>query len=155
MATIERLADEAPNAEGEESGPRYLLARAAGQRVAIPLEDAREIITVRSVTRLPGALPWVSGLLNLRGTVLTVADLSVRLGGSASGGPVVVVEVGERKLGLRVERVDGVQRAVRDEQPSDAARSAEGAVRGMAELPGGAALVVDVSALQRAALADA
>lgn len=155
LATIERLADEAPGTEGEESGPRYLVARAAGQRVAIPLEAAREIITVRAVTRLPGALPWVSGLLNLRGTVLTVADLSVRFGGVASVGPVVVVEVGERKLGLRVERVDGVQRAVRDEQPSDAARSAEGAVRGMAELPEGAALVVDVAALQRAALADA
>lgn len=155
MATIERLADEAPGTEGEESGRRYLVARAAGQRVAIPLEDAREIITVRTLTRLPGAQPWVCGLLNLRGTVLTVADLSLRLGGSASAGPVVVVEVGERKLGLRVERVEGVQRSLGDEQVADAARSAEGAVRGMAELPEGAALVVDVSALQRAALADA
>ncbi len=155
MATIERPADDTPDAEGAESGPRYLLARAAGQRVAIPLEESREILTVRALTRLPGALPWVSGLLNLRGTVLTVADLSLRLGGSACEGPVVVSEVSGRKLGLRVERVEGVQRATRDEQPTDAARSADGAVRGMAELPEGAALVMDVAALQRAAFADA
>lgn len=155
LASIERPADSEPGAPGEETGPRYLVARAAGQRVALPLDETREIIGVRGLTRLPGAPPWVRGLLNLRGSVLTVADLSVRLAGPTSDGPVVVTELGERRLGMRVDGVDGVARAIRDEQGVEVARSADGAVRGMATFPDGTALVVDVAALQRAALAEA
>ena len=36
----------------EGVGHRYLVARAAGQRVAIPLDDTREIISTRALTRL-------------------------------------------------------------------------------------------------------
>jgi purine-binding chemotaxis protein CheW len=155
LASIERPAESEPGQPGDETGPRYLVARAAGQRVAIPLDETREIIGVRMLTRLPGAPAWVSGLLNLRGSVLTVADLSLRLAGPASEGPVVVTELAERRLGMRVEGVVGVERAVQDEQAVEGARSADGAVRGMATFPDGTALVVDVAALQRAALAEA
>lgn len=136
-------------------GLRYLVARAAGQRVAIPLEQAREIVHARQVTRLPGALPWVAGLFNLRGTVLTVLDVSVRLGGPASNGPVIVVAVEERSVGLRVDGVDAVMTADGEEVPVEAARSADGCVRASAAMHDGEALVLDVAALQRSALAEA
>jgi purine-binding chemotaxis protein CheW len=136
------------------TGPRYLVARAAGQRVAIPLEEAREIVHARQVTRLPGAVPWVAGLFNLRGTVLTVLDVAVRLGGSASTGPVIVVEVEERSVGLRVDGVDAVVMADGEEQQVAAARSADGGVRGTVMTHDGEALVLDVAALQRTALAE-
>lgn len=140
--------------EGGPTGPRYLVARAAGQRVAIPLEEAREIVHARQVTRLPGAVPWVAGLFNLRGTVLTVLDVAVRLGGSVSAGPVIVVEVEERSVGLRVDGVDAVVMADGEEQQVAAARSADGGVRGTVMMHDGEALVLDVAALQRTALAE-
>jgi len=140
---------------GGPTGPRYLVARAAGQRVAIPLEEAREIVHARQLTRLPGALPWVAGLFNLRGTVLTVLDVAVRLGGAASVGPVIVVVVEERSVGLRVDGVDAVATAEGEEVPVAAARSAEGGVRGAVTMHDGEALVLDVGALQRTALAEA
>lgn len=160
MATIERPTDpqefspldEGGEATGDEH--RYLVATAAGQRVAVPLLSSREILTVRSVTRLPGAPSWIAGLVNVRGAVLTVMDLSVRLGAAAATGPVVIVELDGRRFGMRVDAVDGVERAAGEEEAVDAARSAAGAVRGLALLPRGAALVVDVVALQRAAIAD-
>lgn len=134
---------------------RYLLAEAAGQRVAVPLVQAREIIGARTVTRLPGAPSWIAGLVNLRGTVLTVLDVSIRLGGTASAGPVLVVEVGERRFGLRVSKVDGVVRSDAAEEAVDEARSAGGAVRGLVTADATPTLVLDLEALQRAAIADA
>jgi chemotaxis signal transduction protein len=131
------------------------VALAAGQRVAVPLEQAREIVHARQVTRLPGAVPWVAGLFNLRGTVLTVLDLAVRLGGAPSVGPVIVVEVEERSVGLRVDGVEAVVTAEGEEQAVAAARSADGGVRGAVMTHDGEALVLDVATLQRTALAEA
>lgn len=145
-------------ADGDETArdaDRYLVAEAAGQRVAVPLLQAREILTVKAVTRLPGAPSWIAGLVNVRGTVLTVVDVGRRLAGAASEGPVVMVEVAERKFGLRVARVDGVMRADAGVESVDEARSAAGAVRGLVSTGAMPALVLDVEALQRAAIADA
>lgn len=139
----------------DPTGPRYLVVRSGALRVGIPLEQAREILPTRSLTRLPGAPAWIAGLLNLRGRVLTVVDLDRRLGADAAVGPVVVVEVEGRALGLRVTAVDAVRAAVDGERAVEPALTAAGLFRGMAPLPEGAAPVLDLPSLQRAALADA
>ncbi|HEY8520508.1 MAG TPA: chemotaxis protein CheW [Gammaproteobacteria bacterium] len=47
--------------------------------------DVREILPVpEQITRVPGAKPWLRGIANLRGQLLTVVDLKAFLGG---GGP--------------------------------------------------------------------
>ncbi len=139
----------------EAVGHRYLVARVSGQRVAIPLEETREIIAARPLTRLPGAPVWVAGLVNLRGSVVTVIDLDARLGGPAAAGPVVIVEIGGRTFGLRVAAVEAVYVSSEAPQPIDPARSADGVVCGMVPVGDAAALVLDVGALQRSALAEA
>lgn len=161
MASIVNLSDltSAEPGPGAEDAPRdadrFLVAEAAGQRVALPLLQSREILTVKAVTRLPGAPSWIAGLVNVRGTVLTVVDTGQRLGGAASQGPVVMVEVAERKFGLRVDRVDGVVQAGAGLEAVDEARSVGGAVCGLMVAGDGPAMVLDLEALQRAAIADA
>ena len=139
----------------EAVGHRYLVARAAGQRIAISLEETREIIAVKSLTRLPGAPAWVAGLLNVRGSVITVIDVDARLGGASAEGPVVIVEAGGRTFGLRVSGVEAVHLASDAPMGIEAARSADGVVSGMVPVGDAAALVLDVGALQRSALAEA
>ena len=139
----------------EGVGHRYLVARAAGQRIAIPLDDTREILAARALTRLPGAPAWIAGLLNVRGSVVTVVDLDARLGGPVAAGPVVIVEQGGRTFGLRVSAVDAVHLAAEAPLEIEAARSADGVVSGMVPVGDSAALVLDVGALQRSALAEA
>jgi purine-binding chemotaxis protein CheW len=63
-----------------------LLRTAAGTRAmgnvttyAVDVEDVREIIPMRRLTRLPGAPSHVLGLINVRGTIVTVIDLARRL----------------------------------------------------------------------------
>lgn len=157
MATIERPADPDDDEALLVGAARYLVAQSAGQQVAFRVEAVREIIPSRVPTRLPGADAWVLGLLNLRGTVLTVVDLTVRFGGtSEAGASIVVLEVGGRTFGVQVERVHAVT-DVADVLLTavEEARSAGGLATGLAPVAGGTALVLDVMALQRAALADA
>lgn len=133
------------------------MTEVGGQRFAWALTVIREIVPARTVTRLPGAPRWVLGLLNLRGTVLTVVDLAARLGLDAGAGEsVVVLDVDERALGVRVDRVRAVasseDAAV---EPVEAARAADGLVTGMVRLAQGPAAVVDAAALCRSVLATA
>lgn len=137
------------------AGPRYLVLRVGSQRVGVPLEDAREIVPPRSLTRLPGAPAWIAGLVNIRGRVVTVVDLGRRLGADAAAGPIVVVEVAGRSLALRVTAVEAVRAAAGPERAASDAPVIAERYRGTASLPQGETPVLDLPALQRAALADA
>ena len=112
---------------------------------------------MRPATRLPGAPAWVVGLVNLRGTLLTVVDLAVRFGAATTGVRfIIVVEAAERVFGLGVEAVRGVQpMAAEALEAVESQHSSGGIVRGLAHGDGAAseiALVCDVEAIARQAL---
>jgi purine-binding chemotaxis protein CheW len=88
--------------------PTYhlVLCRVGTRTYGIALDQVREIIPFRPATRLPGAPPYVCGLINLRGTIVTVIDVGVRLDGAPAGrvsGSVVLVDYGSRLVGLAVD----------------------------------------------------
>ncbi|GFK93104.1 hypothetical protein NNJEOMEG_00933 [Fundidesulfovibrio magnetotacticus] len=58
--------------------------RAAGARFAIPARDILEVAPLVELAPLPGAPPYVAGLMNLRGRSIPVADLTVLLAGRPS-----------------------------------------------------------------------
>ena len=58
-----------------------LLRMAVGELVlAVSIDDVREILQVARLTPLPRTPEFVRGVMNLRGSVVPVIDLSVRLG---------------------------------------------------------------------------
>ncbi len=136
---------------------RLLLLLAAGRLFACDLESVREIVPARATTRLPGAPTWVRGLVNLRGTLLTVVDLPLRLGAKASGArQIIVAEAAGKAFGMLVDEVRHVQ-AVADEafESVDGHRALGGIVRALARVGRDAfetALVCDVEAIVREAL---
>ncbi|MFL5352654.1 chemotaxis protein CheW [Archangium sp.] len=95
---------------------QYLSFFLAGEEYALGILQAREIIEYDTVTRIPGVPAWVCGVCNLRGSVVPVIDLSVRLGMPPATlsrwSCIVVVEVtlgGERVvLGLLVDSIGQV-----------------------------------------------
>lgn len=97
--------------------------------------------------------------MNLRGTLITVVDLSVRLGADAAPPPrvVIVVETAGKRFGIGVESVQGV--ADVDEaslESLDAQRTSGGVVAALAHLPpseGGTAQWCVVEAIARESLA--
>ena len=61
--------------------PCSLLRMAVGDDVlAVPIDDVREILQVARLTPLPRTPDFVRGVMNLRGAVVPVIDLAVRLG---------------------------------------------------------------------------
>jgi len=74
-------ADE-PTSSGERRP--LLVFSAEGTRYAIDVAFVREIREMPSVTRVPGAPPYFSGVINVRGVVVTVFDMVAFLGGGAT-----------------------------------------------------------------------
>jgi purine-binding chemotaxis protein CheW len=134
---------------------RILLFRLAGRIYGCSLSSIREIIPYRPATRLPGAPPYVSGLINLRGTIVTVVNMGRRLGVSEetrSDGSIILVEHGSKCMGFEVDEVMDVQAMETDrmESPGDVVPGGEnirGIVRGMGHLDDAVVIVLDVSAL--------
>ena len=79
------------------------------QTYCVPVGAVREIRGVTPATPLPDAPPFVRGVINLRGQVMPVIDLSARLGkGLAQDGPrqvIIVVEHETEAAGLLVDAV--------------------------------------------------
>ncbi|MCE9596672.1 MAG: chemotaxis protein CheW [Spirochaetia bacterium] len=57
------------------SQKQLLTWRTGNQRYALPLESCREVKELATVYHLPHAPPYVLGVANLRGDIVTVVDL--------------------------------------------------------------------------------
>jgi purine-binding chemotaxis protein CheW len=100
-----------PEQDGGEAGPleRMVIFVVGAHRFGVPIGRIREIIPERPYTPLPGSEPYVCGLINLRGRIVTVVDLGARLGlAPASSHPdhsIVIVEHRQKLVGLAVQEV--------------------------------------------------
>jgi purine-binding chemotaxis protein CheW len=81
----------------------------AGQRFGIDIMTVREIRAWSQVTPLPRVPDYVTGVVNLRGTVLPVIDLAARLGwgptDATTRNPIIVIEYEGQLRGLIVHDV--------------------------------------------------
>ena len=68
-----------PTSSDVETTP-YLTFRLAQEEYAVPVLRVREIIEYDTVTRVPSTPAWIRGVINLRGGVVPVVDLGLRLG---------------------------------------------------------------------------
>ena len=86
----------------------------AGEAYALPVAAIQEILRVGTITRVPDAPYPVRGILNLRGRVVPVVDLRIRLGlarAETTGScRVLVANARGRLIGLLVDSVEQVVR---------------------------------------------
>lgn len=102
-------------AEGRKSEwQTWVTFTLAGESYAFPVAAVQEILRVGTITRVPDAPHPVRGILNLRGRVVPVVDLRVRLGlqpGEANGSSRVLIATARgRLIGLLVDSVEQVVR---------------------------------------------
>jgi len=86
-----------------------------GAPYAVPVENVREIVRVRPITPIPRAASAVRGVISLRGEILQVIDLRLRLRlaavAPARSNRIVVVQVEDgRVAGVLVDEVREVLR---------------------------------------------
>lgn len=84
----------------------------SGQQYAVPLADVREIIRPEAPTPVPGAPADVLGIINLRGSIVTVLDGCIRLGlASSANGPcqrLVIFHDEQEAIGMRIDALHDV-----------------------------------------------
>ena len=137
------------------SSHKYLSFVIHEQSYGIPISRIKEIIEYVSVTRVPMVPDEIRGVINLRGRVVPVVDLSVRLDKASSEVSkrtcIVIVEVtaGEEKtdIGFVVDAVTEVMNindSMTEEPPSFGLNLRSDFVQSMGKVDNGFAVLLDV-----------
>ncbi|HEY8616077.1 chemotaxis protein CheW [Phenylobacterium sp.] len=141
-------------------GRELISIRVGEQLFALDIMTVREIRGWSRSTPLPHAPGYLLGMINLRGAILPVLDLSGRLGLASrepdSSSVVVVAELSGRAVGLLVDAVCDII-TVQPEQiqpPPDLGSTSGGFVHGVITLEAGIITLLDLTgALPEGALA--
>jgi len=84
------------------------------EEFGVEINQVREIVKLVAITRMPKAPAFIEGVVNLRGQIITVIDLSRRLDllsiGRSEFTRIMVVEVGDSTVGMIVDSVSEVLR---------------------------------------------
>ncbi|KPQ06258.1 MAG: chemotaxis signal relay system purine-binding protiein CheW [Rhodobacteraceae bacterium HLUCCA12] len=99
-------------AEARAADREMVAFRVAGQDFCIDIMSVREIRGWTETTILPHAQRYVKGVINLRGSVVPVVDLSERLGlGAIDPGPrhvIIITVIGAQTVGLLADVVSDI-----------------------------------------------
>ena len=92
-----------------EAAREFLTFTLGAEEYGVDILKVQEIRGYDTVTRIPDTPAFIKGVINLRGQVMPVIDLSARLGkGVAEDGPrqvIIVIESGDDVAGLLVDAV--------------------------------------------------
>lgn len=82
------------------------------EQYGLPVEQVREVVRYAPPRPVASELPWMRGVIGLRGRLVPVHDLAVRLGLAAvpaadppPGAKLVIVDAGDEPAGLLVDDV--------------------------------------------------
>ncbi|HCL77286.1 chemotaxis protein CheW [Stutzerimonas nitrititolerans] len=134
---------------------QYLTFQLAEEMFAVGIQQVREIIEYGNVTTVPMMPRFVRGVINLRGSVVPVIDLSARFGRGSSEihrrTCVVIVEVeqegAQQELGMIVDAVSEVLDIPQSEiepAPAFGARIRADFISGMGKIEGRFVVLLDV-----------
>jgi purine-binding chemotaxis protein CheW len=90
----------------------------AGEEFGVNINKVKEIIRWEDVTRIPNSMPYIKGVINLRGNIIVVNDLAMKLGLPSKtvddNTRILVVEVGSNTVGMIVDSATEVLRVEGD-----------------------------------------
>lgn len=135
---------------------RLVCFELAGQTFGAPIDQVKESIVLRPLTRVFRLPPWFAGIVNLRGTIVAVLDLAALFGlgrfRATSDARIVIVRAGGVTSGLLVDALRDVRSvdlaALQPWQQEGASADLAAAVLGVATAADQSPLVVlDVARL--------
>ena len=103
----------------QAGGLQVLTFGIPGMRLCSPLANVIMVLPLMELQPLPGAPPYLRGLMNLHGRSILVADLAARLGYSVHSRytletPILLCEHGGLQTGLIVDQVIGIESLEQD-----------------------------------------
>ncbi len=102
-----------------EISERYLAFSLCNEQYAIPLLQVKEVIALTDATPVPYAPAYFKGIINLRGQVISVIDLRVKLAFSKSDTgsetSIIILDLKPLCLGVVVDSINSVLALSQDE----------------------------------------
>ncbi len=128
---------------------RACLFGLGGERFAIEIQRAREVVVVEELTTVPRAPAYLVGVANLRGYILPILDVRPLLGLASHpvgrGSRALVVDPGSGQVGLAIDGILGLESFDGVAPLGEAARRAYGELGvGMVRYEGGPITLLDV-----------
>jgi purine-binding chemotaxis protein CheW len=134
---------------------QYLTFTLGGEMFAVGILNVKEIIEYGSLTEIPMMPAFIRGVINLRGAVVPVIDLSARFGGKtaevARRTCIVIVEVqqeeGRHDIGIMVDAVSEVLEIAGSEiepAPAFGAKIRADFIAGMGKVNGKFVIILDI-----------
>ena len=129
---------------------KYLIFITDDLRLGVDAEYVVEILNTHTATYLPMMPDYIRGIFNMRGQIIPIMDIRLRLGKSPSEeGILIVLDYNNNQLGIRVDSVDLMLDIPNDSIVPIPSQSAQKLVSGMCTLPDGSGtmLVLDCEQL--------
>jgi len=157
MNNLVKQTNTALAAAGGEENRQYLTFFLQGETFAIAILHIKEIMEYGHLTAVPMMPEFISGVINLRGAVVPVVDLSSRFGGKKSGITkrtcIVIIEVvtaeqESQVIGVVVDAVNEVLEIPSSEiepPPAFGAKIRADFIEGMGKINGKFVIILDVS----------
>jgi purine-binding chemotaxis protein CheW len=137
---------------GAETILHLVTFRLGKEEYGVDIKQVQEIIRAVDITPVPGTPAHVRGVINLRGKIIPVIDLRRRFGLPAveesEERRIVVVELGEKRLGMLVDAVSQVLKfssSFLEEMPEEATTNGENYIRGMGKLDDRLVVILDLN----------
>jgi len=143
-------------AKTDEAPAQYLTFSLGGEMFGVGILNVKEIIEYGSLTEIPMMPAFIRGVINLRGSVVPVIDLSARFGGKTTEVGrrtcIVIVEVPDEDarhdIGIIVDAVSEVLEIPGSEiepPPSFGARIRADFIFGMGKVAGKFVILLEIS----------
>lgn len=143
---------ESTTQEDEGAGSRkYLIFTVDDLKIGIDAEQVVEILNAYTVTYLPMMPPYIQGIYNMRGQIIPIMNIRLRLGKPTYEGEdlLIVLEYNNNQLGIQVDSVDRMLSIPDASIVPIPSQSSQKLVSGMCTLPDGSGtmLVLDCEQL--------
>lgn len=103
---------EMPEGKSAEETIQILVFLLGKEEFGVRIDQVKEIIAMKPITRMPKAPAFIEGVINLRGEIMAVVDLAKQLDLSGSEHDeetrIIVVDVGDNTVGMIVDAVPEV-----------------------------------------------
>lgn len=141
--------EEQAKARVEEDMEQYLVFQCDALRIGVLVDYVVETLINQAITRLPMVPNYICGIINLRGEVIPVINVRLRLGKPSSDEKaVIVLNVNGTQVGIQVDQVDQMVKMPKSAILPMPANNSQKLMCGMSTLPdGGTMMVLDSPAL--------
>src|ERR1700694_3054876 len=128
----------------------HVVFKVAGAEYALPASEVVQMDSYSGATRVPGSLPYVAGIVQIRGAVIPVVDLRMRFGlppvERTLDSRVVVGKHGDRPVGLIVDSAREVLKLDAEQlvrPPEMVLREARGLIKAVAQVGSRLVMLLD------------